>query len=191
VSRPLLVAEDITARRRLFRLFDVSWLATRYAWAGPLSWTALGFAMALAKPGGAGGARLLIEALGYGVVLYAANILHSVGHVIAGRLVGTPVEAVLVTSTRDVIIYVQPGAAAPAPCRAGRALGGPAANVAVGGALMLAGHLTHASWVSMAGLVNVAVAAWTLMPVPSLDGWVICTSARLGRRPFTGRSSKR
>jgi hypothetical protein len=173
VSRPLLVAEDITVRRRLFRLFDVSWLATRYAWVSPLFWAALGFAMTLAKPGGAGGARLLVEGIGYGVVLYAANILHSVGHVIAGRVVGTPAEAVVMTSTRDVIVYVRPGAAAPALCRVGRALGGPAANVAVGGALMLAGHLTRASCVAMAGLVNVAVAAWTLMPVPSLDGWVI------------------
>lgn len=63
------------------------------------------------------------------------------------------------TSTRDVMIYSQPGAA-PSRCR-------------VGCALILTGHLTEASWTVVAGLLNVAIATWTLMPIPSLDGWMI------------------
>ncbi len=173
MRKPLLVAEDITARRSLFRVFGVGWSATRYAWLSPLSWVTVGLAMAFASRSDADGTEVLVAGLGYGAVLYAANILHSVGHMIAGRAVGAPVEAVLVTSTRDVIIYAQPGAAAPDRCRIGRAVGGPAANLAVGCALMLAGHLAQAAWLAMAGLVNVGVAIWTLMPVPSLDGWVI------------------
>jgi hypothetical protein len=173
VRRPLLVAEDINARRSLFRVFGVSWLATRYAWLSPLSWVTLGLAMAFASRRDADGTGILVAGLGYGAVLCAANILHSVGHMIAGRVVSAPVEAVLVTSTRDVIIYTQPGAAAPARSRVGRALGGPAANLVVGCALMPAGHFAQASWLATAGLVNVGVAIWTLMPVPSLDGWVI------------------
>jgi Zn-dependent protease len=129
--------------------------------------------MAFASQKDTDGARVLLAGFGYGAVLYAANILHSVGHVIAGRVVGSPVEAVLVTSTRDVMIYAQPGAAAPARRRLGRSLGGPAANLAVGCALTLAGHLADASWMVVAGLMNVCIAIWTLMPVPSLDGWVI------------------
>lgn len=173
MRRPFLVAEDITARRSLLRAFGVSWLATRYAWMGPLSWFTLGLAMAFAGRRDADGTPVLVAGLGYGAVLYTANILHSLGHIIAGLVVGAPVKAVLVTSTRDVIIYVQPGAAAPARCRCGRALGGPIANLAVGCALILAGHLAQTAWVAVAGVVNVGVAIWTLMPVPSLDGWVI------------------
>jgi uncharacterized protein len=71
------------------------------------------------------------------------------------------------------MIYTQPGAAAPARRRLGRALGGPAANLAVGCALTLAGHVTGASCIVVAGLMNVGIAIWTLMPIPSLDGWVI------------------
>jgi len=50
--------------------------------------------------------RCLRGGLGYGAALYATNVLHSVGRIIAGRIVGTPVDAVVVTSTRDVIIYI-------------------------------------------------------------------------------------
>jgi hypothetical protein len=104
VRKPPIVAEEITVRRSLFRVFGASWSATRYAWISPLSWASLGLAMAFASRREAGGTMALVAGLGCGGVLYAANIRHSVGHVIAGRLVGAPVEAVLLTSTRDVTI---------------------------------------------------------------------------------------
>jgi hypothetical protein len=173
VKRPLLVAEDISTRRNLFRVFGVSWSATPYAWVSPMSWAALGLVMALASQRDTDGAGVFLAGLGYAAVLYAANILHSVGHIIAGRVVGAPAEIVLLTSTRDVIIYRQAGANAPSRRRLGRALGGPAANLAVGCTFLLAAHVTEVSWFVIAGLVNVGIAVWTLMPVPSLDGWVI------------------
>lgn len=129
--------------------------------------------MALASRGHADATGVLVAGLGYGAVLYGTNILHSLGHIVAGRVVGSPVEAVLMTSTRDVMIYAQPGATAPARRRLGRALGGPIANLAAGSALILAGHWARVPWVAMSGIVNVGVALWTLVPVPSLDGWVI------------------
>jgi hypothetical protein len=189
MSRPLFVAEDITACRRLFRLVGVSWSATRYAWMSPLSWTALGLGTALASVSPEDTYRFLVVGLAYGVVLYGANTLHSVGHIVAGRVVGSPVEAILLTSTRDVVIYAQPGAAAPARCRVIRAFGGPTANLVVGSALMLAGHLEHARWVVTAGLANVCIAVWTLMPVPSMDGGVIWSAlARRGGRDAASRA---
>jgi membrane-associated protease RseP (regulator of RpoE activity) len=42
--------------------------------------------------------------------------------------------------------------------------------------LLLAGGLGRASWARPAGVINVVVGLWTLMPVPSLDGWVIWRS---------------
>src|SRR5512136_627686 len=113
VRNPLLVAEDITARRHLFRVFGVSWSATRYAWVSPISWAMLGLVMAFASQRDVDGTKVLVAGFGYAAVIYAANILHSVGHIIAGRVVGSPVEIVLVTSTRDVMVYAQPGTAAP------------------------------------------------------------------------------
>jgi Zn-dependent protease len=86
------------------------------------------------------------------------------------------------TSTRDVIVYERPGEAEARRRRVGRATGGPAANLAAGLALLLAGWLAHASWVRAAGVINVVVGLWTLMPVPSLDGWVIWRSLACGAR---------
>ena len=138
--------------------------------------------MAFASQEDAGATRVLAAGFEFAAVLYAANILHSVGHVIAGRAVGAPVEVVLVTSTRDVMVYTQPGTAAPARSRLGRALGGPAANLAAGCVLMLAGHVTEASRIIVAGWMNVGISVWTLMPVPSLDGWVIWSILTRSRR---------
>jgi len=87
-----------------------------------------------------------------------------------------PGRAVLTTSTRDVIVYERPGETESPRRRVGRALGGPAANLAAGCALLLAGGLARASWARAAGVINVVVGLWTLMPVPSLDGWVIWRS---------------
>jgi len=129
--------------------------------------------MAFASQEDAGATRVLAAGIGYAAVPYCSNIPHSVGHVIAGHIVGAPVEVVLVTSTRDVMVCAQPGTAAPARSRLRRALGGPAANLAAGCVLTLAGHVTEASWIVVAGWMIVGIAFWTLMPVPSLDGWVV------------------
>lgn len=171
MTKPLLVAEDLGARRSLFRAFGVTWWATRYAWLSPFSWASLATVMALVDQQ-AGGARLP-AALEYWAILYAANVVHSLGHVVAGRLARAPVQGILLTSTRDVVVYVQPGAAAPARRRLGRALGGPLANLAVGCAAFLAGRSAQTGWLVTVGVINLGVAIWTLMPVPSLDGWVI------------------
>ncbi len=171
--KPLLVAEDITARRGLFHVFGVRWMATRYAWMSPLSWAGLGFAMALPSQRDGDVTTLAGIGLWYGAVLYASNVVHSLGHIISGRAANAPVDAVVLTSTRDVIIYAQPGGAAPPCSRIGRALGGPIANVAAGCVLILAGYFSEMPSLTMAGVVNVGIGVWTLVPVPTLDGWVI------------------
>jgi Zn-dependent protease len=173
MKRSFLVAEDTGERRRLFDALGVTWLATRYAWLSPLFWLALGLAMAFADPDAGGATDVLLAGVWYGIVLAVANALHSLGHIVVGRAVRAPVEAILLTSTRDVTIYREPGDAAPARRRLGRSLGGPAANLVAGCALVVLARRTHLSWLAMAGYINVGIALWTLAPVPSLDGWVI------------------
>jgi hypothetical protein len=172
-QQPLLVAEDLTPRWNLFRLFGVRWQATRYGWLSIAWWAALGCAVAFVERLNASQAGWLLAGVEYGAVLMCSNVFHSLGHVIAGRAIGSPVHTVLTTSTRDVIIYERPGTAELQRRRLGRALGGPAASLAAGCALLLVGRVAHASWVVMAGVFNVGVCLWTLMPVPSLDGWVV------------------
>jgi len=109
MSRPFLVVEDIqpASRHRLFRLFGVTWTATRYAWVGPLFWFGLGIAIAAAEPGPANLVRLFLVGVGYGLLLLASNTLHTLGHIAAGRLAGAPMSVNVLTSTRDVNLYVR------------------------------------------------------------------------------------
>jgi hypothetical protein len=173
VPKPFLVAEALTPRWRLFRFFGAQWQATRWGWLSVAWWITLGCAVAFAARLRGTGSGWLVDGLAWGAVLMLSNVLHSLGHVLAGRVVESPVRAVLTTSTRDVIVYERPGEAESPRRRVGRAMGGPAANLAAGCALLLAGWLAHASWARVAGVMNVVVGMWTLMPVPSLDGWVI------------------
>jgi Zn-dependent protease len=175
VQKPLLVLEDTsaTSRRALLRVAGVTWAVTRYAWVSPLSWGALGLVVAFAGRRGERMEDTLIAGCGYGLMLYASNVLHSLGHILAGRVAGAPVATILLTSTRDVTIYVQPGTSATRRLRATRAFGGPAANLLCGVAGLAVSGLTSSEWLAVFGYLNIGVALWTLTPVPSMDGWVI------------------
>ena len=177
MARPFLVAEDTgpASRRPLFRLFGVTWAATRYAWLGPLLWCAMGVLIALAEQRPARDS--LTVGVGYGLLLYASNVLHTVGHIVLGRLAKAPMAVNVLTSTRDVNVYAQPGASAPPRRRVLRALGGPLANILGGFAALGSSWLVGSRWLSMFGYFNVAIGFWTVAPIPSLDGWVIWRTA--------------
>jgi hypothetical protein len=184
MTRPLLVWEDTSpdSRKKLFRLFGVSWEATRYAWLSPLSWCALGVAVALAENAAHTTARVGAHGILYGVALLVTNVLHTVGHIAFARMAGAPMAANILTSTRDVNVYVQPGSSAPPTSRVVRALGGPVANLLVGAAAVLGSRFVVVRWLLLFGYFNLAIGAWTLAPVPSLDGWVLWTAFRRARR---------
>jgi hypothetical protein len=171
--KPLLVAEDISSRRELVRAFGVTWSATRYAWLCPLSWIALGLAIAFSNRINTETSSTLIAGFEYAAVLYTANILHSLGHIFAGYMTGSPVEIIVITSTRDVTIYKQPGNTATLHCRLVRSIGGPAANLMVGCVFILLSQFIHASLINMVGIINMGIAIWTLTPIPTIDGSVI------------------
>lgn len=183
MNRPFLVAEDTgpASRHVLFHLFGVTWAATGYAWLAPLSWCAIGIAVAVAEHRPGGNSRLLVVGIGYGLLLLAANVLHSVGHIAAGRLARTPMAVNVLTSTRDVNVYLQPGTSAPPGRRLVRSLGGPTANLLVGVVALAGAPILETRWLSMFGYLNVGVGLWTLAPVPTMDGWVIWRTVFRGR----------
>ena len=183
--RPLLVLEDTTRPRwRLFRVLGVEWWATRWAWVSPLFWVGLGYGVAWGDPagGGSGAARLATAGLVYGLLLYLTNTAHTLGHIAAARLARTPMDAVVLTSTRDVNVYRGPKREVAERVRVVRSLGGPLANAVVGAVCLGAGlgladgsitAVTPVGWLRMFGVFNVCIAAWTLAPVPTMDGWIV------------------
>lgn len=190
--KPLLVLEDTTRPSlRLFSVLGVEWWATRWAWVGPLFWIALGILLAWAdgsagRLGGpavaavreAAGAQTALRGVGYGILLWLTNAIHTLGHVGAGALAGSRMDAVVLTSTRDVDVYRGAKRSVPECVRALRSLGGPAANAIVAVLALAARAMTQSApgasgWLRALGLFNAAVALWTLMPVPTMDGWII------------------
>jgi len=139
MKRPLLVFEDIgpESRRELFRFAGVSFMATRWAALSPFMWIALGVVTALAESRGAFKTSVAVQGVIYGVLLICCNVIHTLGHIVAGHLVGAPMDANLMTATRDVNIYITHGDGTPRSARIGRSLGGPLANLLAGLASLL------------------------------------------------------
>jgi len=178
----LLVLEDVTRPSRLlFSAWGVEWWATRWAWVGPLFWTALGLLIAWAQGGG------LLRGVAYGILLYLSNTIHTLGHIGAGAVAGARMDAVVLTSTRDVDVYRGAKRDVPTRVRVLRSLGGPAANALVGvtalGLGAAAGEVSEVrAWLTASGLLNLAIAAWTLMPIPTMDGWILWRALLYRRR---------
>jgi Zn-dependent protease len=175
MSRPLLVFEDITTtpRRRIFRFLGVEIMATPYAWLSVPFFCFLGVLIAFGQRPETLGTGTITAGLEYGLLLYVTNVLHSLGHILAAKTVGAPMEVLLLTATRDVTLYRK---AEPGPSKwmlMGRSLGGPAANMLIGFMALGIWYRFPAAWLLSFCVFNFAIAAWTLFPVPSMDGWVI------------------
>ena len=175
MSRPLLVFEDITTapRRRFFRFLGVEVMTTPYAWYSVPFFCILGILIAFGQHPETIGATTVAAGVEYGLLLYFTNVVHSLGHILAAKLVGAPMEVLLLTGTRDVKLYRK---ADPEPSRwmyIGRSLGGPLNNVLIGYIALGFWHATSFAWLLSLCVFNFAIAAWTLCPVPSMDGWVI------------------
>lgn len=175
MKRPFLVFEDTSpqSRRELFRFLGVTFMATRFAALGPLMWIALGIVTAFAETGRAFTIAVLANGIIYGVFLICCTAIHTLGHIVAGRLVGAPMDANLMTATRDVNVYVTHGADTPRRARIGRSLGGPAANIVAGLVFVVLWRWSGERLLQMFGIISVTIGVFTLMPIPTLDGFTI------------------
>jgi Zn-dependent protease len=189
VKRPLLVFEDVgpASRRRLFEWLGVTFMATRYAVLSPLFWIGLGLATAFASHPAAALGGVFPAGLGYGVLLMTCNTLHTLGHILAGRIMGAPMQANLLTSTRDVNIYTSPSLHTPPHIRIVRALGGPFANLSIGIVALGAAKAAGIDLLIVFGWMNIAIGLWTLLPIPTLDG---STILRQLLRNINGRAAR-
>ncbi len=164
---------DGVRRRKAFTIANVDCFVTPLAWISVPFFLLLGFVCAITVQSGREIAEYLQTGIVYGLLLYLSNILHSVGHVIAGKIVGSPHGAVRVTAT----IHVNYHQCDPAICtrwrHIGRSLGGPLVNLLLGCAVFWLVDKTGPDWLVFLGRANLIVGIWLLLPIPRLDGWVI------------------
>jgi len=181
----VLIPEDVkrTPRRRLFTLKGVPWEATPRAWMSPFLAVGLGLAAAFAGRSGAPIGSRILAGIGYGVSLYAAVIVHAVGHIISGRAVGSPMAANVLTATFHLNEYAEPAEPSPPHIHIGRALGGPLANLIAGLAAIGLSSILRSPWLASFSAANLAFGALALLPIPTIDGEVIWRELLKRRQP--------
>ncbi|HUK62947.1 MAG TPA: hypothetical protein VLV15_06435 [Dongiaceae bacterium] len=171
----MLIFENLetTPRYRLFAWLGVEWQATPWAWLSVPCFLLLGLAVAWAADRGSPIDTRVGDGLAYGVLLMGMIVLHSVGHVAGARLVGSPAGVVLITATFHVNTHRCTRGVCSPRLHIGRSLGGPVMNLLTGGLALAARGAAGSRWLDFFGKASLIVGAWTLLPIPTLDGWVI------------------
>lgn len=179
-NRPLFVQEDIetSPHIHLFTLLDIPWKATPMAWRSILPNLIGGFLATFIFMPGADLFMRLVYGVIFGALLIAANTVHSIGHILSGKMVGAPMDELLVTASRHVNIYRNDPPDLPSRVHLGRALGGPVLNIAVGIMVLIVGLVIGSAGLLFFSVANLGFGISALIPVPSFDGEVIWRELR-------------
>lgn len=121
-----------------------------------------------------------------------STLIHQLGHILGGKLVGRPMNELLLTATRGYNIYCGDQSQTTSYVHLGRALGGPILNLVVGHSLaaMLLVVPSGLLYDLLASLASISLffGYGSFLPLPSVDGWVIWREALrpLRRRVMLG-----
>lgn len=191
MAKSLGVIEDIetTPRRTLFHLMGVPFKITPLGWLGTvqpfLGGVVLGIILSIGDSGGA----MALNGLWVGVLVVASVYMHSIGHIVGGKLVNAPMDELLLTMTRQVNVYRGPQDF-PSKVHLARAMGGPIGNIVLG-VVLLGGWLIFGSLplvVIGAGNIVGGLGA-ALAPIPTVDGEILYRE--LGKMVERRRSAER
>jgi hypothetical protein len=174
-GQPLGVFEDIqtTPRRYLFTVLGIAVFATPIAWLHPITQLPGIFVLALIfYPNLTFGERIGLM-LQWILIILLIGAIHSLGHMISGKLAGAPMTYLLVTATRPVTIYEGDQDQYPPRVHIMRAAGGPIANIAFGlVGLLLTASIGPTPALSYFTIVNLLI-VFAFLPIPTVDGEVI------------------
>lgn len=122
------------------------------------------------------------------------TLLHQFGHILGGKIVGSPMDELLLTATRGVNLYHGDQTLVPSHVHLGRALGGPIFNLLVAGVIYLLLPFVERGFIfdllASLAATNLFFGAGSFLPLPSIDGWVIWREVlRNVRAPFARRTT--
>lgn len=166
-----------TPRIQIGRLWGVALQATPIAWLSPAIFFTLHFLLNLFNTQLTLNQRLT-QSLLFTIVVELASIIHALGHILSGKLVRSPMDALLITATRYVNIYEGDQSQIPSRVHIGRAAGGPLINL-IAAALAYLLILTPAQAALTPAFaerflsINLFFGLGGLLPLPSIDGGVI------------------
>jgi hypothetical protein len=172
------IIEDLDTVRhvRFGSFWGVRLSITPLTWLSPFVFFGLRLLLRALVPGLSLGERI-VDALLFTLAVEVVTVLHAFGHILSGKLVGSPMNELLITATRDVNVYDGPQTIYPGYVHLGRALGGPLFNLLTAGLLYAALPLLAPS---LATPIVARIASMSLFfgvggfpPLPSVDGEVI------------------
>ncbi len=159
--------------RKVLTLWGADVTVTPLAWVSVPFFILIGTGCAVAMSPHSDMAYYAESGVVFGLLLFFSNIIHTLGHVMAGRVVGAPNGGVRVTA----MFHVNYHQCDPVVCtrwtHIGRSLGGPIANLLVGGITTALASVESWVWIGFLAKANVIVGAFLLLPIPKVDGWVI------------------
>jgi len=190
------IIENIDTIRRIpvGRFWGVKLLITPLAWLGPFVFFGLSLLVSLLNsqlnlPG------RLYQALIFTLAVEITTGLHAFGHILSGKLVGSAMDGLLITATRDVNLYYGDQSPIPGYVHLGRSLGGPVFNLFLAGiCIMIAATIPAGFWTDLwSSLIsaNLFFGIGGFLPLPSVDGEVVWRELLYllrGRPPRTNHS---
>jgi hypothetical protein len=143
---------------------------------GPFVFFFLGLLLNALRPG-VGLTGILYKAAIFVIGVEISTLVHALGHIIAGKLVRSPMDELLLTATRGVNIYLGDQNALPGFVHLGRALGGPLLNLFAAALVLRLQAFTAGGLATdlLASIVSTSLfmGVGGFAPLPSVDGQVI------------------
>ena len=172
------IIEDIDTVRRIpiGRFWGVTLLVTPITWLSPFVFFSLHFLLNLINYQISLAERLQ-QAMLFTTAVEITTILHAFGHILSGKIVHSPMDELLITTTRDVNLYYGDQSLVPGTVHLVRSLGGPMLNLLVAGiCIFLSALMTQGFWSGLlTSLIstNLFFGIGSFLPLRSVDGEVI------------------
>lgn len=171
----------------LGKFWNIPVSITPLLWLSPIVFLTIGFAQNWTASNHT--SQVVYLALVYLVGVEITTLFHAFGHILGGKLVGSPMDELLLTATRGVNIYHSDQTRVPGYVHLGRALGGPVFNLVLAGMIYLALSFVERGvlfdLLASLAATNLFFGAGSFLPLPSIDGWVIWREVlRSLRAPF-------
>jgi Zn-dependent protease len=172
------IPEDIDTVKRISvgKFWGVKLLITPFIWLGPIIFFGLHFLLNLIDVQLSLVERLN-QAIFFTIAVEITTLLHAFGHILSGKLVRSPMDELLIASTRDVNVYHGDQSHFPRYVHLVRSLGGPLFNILVAGiCYAFAPMVTHVFWSNLLAVListNLFFGIGSFLPIQSVDGEVI------------------
>ena len=172
------IIEDIDTVRhiRVGQFWGVSLAITSLTWLSPFIYFGLHFLLNLLSPH-LGISERFYQSMIFTIAVEITTVFHAFGHILSGKIVHSPMDELLIASTRDVNLYHGDQSRVPGYVHLVRSLGGPIFNLLVAGiCYVFAPIITQSFWSALIASLfttNLFFGIGGFLPLPSVDGEVI------------------